>query len=111
MIRTFFVSLLFFFGPTILMFVLRNAFYVWRHRKDQRAQGVEIIDITPSAHGKPSLRFILLAIIIGLCFAFLSWHKISDPADESRTYVPAQMNEQGKIAPGYYIPKTPTPAP
>ncbi|MBF0281447.1 MAG: hypothetical protein HQM07_02605 [Zetaproteobacteria bacterium] len=105
MIRNFFLSLLFFFGPTLLIFILRNAFYILQHRRQQRANGVEIIDITPSEHGAPSPKFIALAITIGLIFAYLSWHQVSSPDENGRTYVPAQMNSEGKIVPGYYIPK------
>ena len=59
MIRSIFVSVLFFFGPALLMFMLRNLFFLtraWlRLRKIQKKQEHEVIDITPHKHhGSPS---------------------------------------------------------
>lgn len=104
MIRSIFVSALFFFGPAILMFMLRNLFLfsrAWlRLRRAQKKQEAEIIDITPHKHGSPSMLFNIAAIAVGLICAFLAWQEMTSGPEEKQQYVPAHVNEQGKIIPG-----------
>ncbi|MES0371570.1 MAG: hypothetical protein ABUK11_04770, partial [Mariprofundaceae bacterium] len=104
MIRSIFVSALFFFGPAILMFMLRNLFLflrAWlRIRRARKKQESEIIDITPHQHGSPSMLFNIAAIAVGLICAVLAWQEMTSGPEERQHYVPAHVDEQGKIIPG-----------
>ena len=105
MIRSIFVSALFFFGPALLMFMLRNMFFLsraWlRLRRIKKMHEHEVIDITPhKPHGSPSMIFNIAAIVVGLVCAFLAWQEMSSGPEERQHYVPAHVNEQGKIVPG-----------
>jgi len=100
------ISLLFFFGPVILMFLLRHgvlflrAWLLWRRQR----QGPDVIDITPRESGKPSVIFIVLAVAIGTLTAVLAWQRITGPADEDkgRVYVPAHVDKRGDLVPGHF---------
>ena len=98
------ISLLFFFGPVILLFVLRygalflRAWLLWRRHKQSRP---DIIDITPHLSHKPSIVFIVLAIAIGLLTAVLAWQRLTSPSDTGKVYIPAHV-EQGKLVPGHF---------
>lgn len=108
MIRSIFVSALFFFGPALLMFMLRNLFLfsrAWlRLRRLQKQQEAEIIDITPHKHASPSMLFNIAAIVVGLVCAFLAWQEMSSGPESKMHYVPAHVNEQGEIVPGKMMP-------
>lgn len=109
MIRSIFVSVLFFFGPALLMFMLRNLFFLtraWlRLRKIQKKQEHEVIDITPHKHhGSPSLFFIITAIVVGLVCAILAWQEMRSGPEDRMHYVPAHVDESGKIVPGAMMP-------
>ncbi len=108
MIRSIFVSMLFFFGPAMLMFMLRNLFLfsrAWfRLKQAQKKQEAEIIDVTPQKHGSPSVLFNISAIIIGLTCAILAWQKMTSAPEEKQYYVPAHVNEEGKVIPGKLVP-------
>jgi len=109
MIRSIFVSALFFFGPALLMFLLRNVFYLsraWlRLRRIQKKQEHEVIDITPHKHhGSPSLFFNITAIVVGLICAFLAWQEMRSGPEVPMHYVPAHVDERGKIVPGAMMP-------
>lgn len=109
MIRSIFVSALFFFGPALLMFMLRNLFFLFRawlrlHRL-RKKQEHEVIDITPHKHhGSPSMFFNLTAIAVGLVCAFLAWQEMSSGPEDRQHYVPAHVDEHGKIVPGAMMP-------
>jgi hypothetical protein len=118
MIRSIFVSILFFFGPALLMFMLRNMFFLsraWlRLRRIQKMQEHEVIDITPHKHhGSPSMFFNIAAIVVGLVCAFLAWQEMSSGPEERQHYVPAHIDEYGKVVPGAMMPieKATPPAP
>jgi len=109
MIRSIFVSALFFFGPALLMFMLRNMFFLsraWlRLRRIKKMQEHEVIDITPHKHhGSPSMFFNITAIIVGLVCAFLAWQEMSSGPEERMHYVPAHVDEYGKVVPGAMMP-------
>jgi hypothetical protein len=99
------ISLLFFFGPVILMFVLRyGALFLrlWLLRRRQQQGGPDIIDITPHISHKPSIVFIVLAIAIGLLTAVLAWQRLTSPSDTGKVYIPAHVDQQGKLVPGHF---------
>ncbi|MDX8395131.1 MAG: hypothetical protein R8K22_01815 [Mariprofundaceae bacterium] len=108
MIRSIIISALFFFGPALLMFMLRNMFLmlkIWLKARNQKAvQEAEVIDITPEKPSSPSTLFVTAAIIVGVVCAVLAWQEMTAPADDQRTYIPAHTDSQGKIIPGQYIP-------
>jgi len=108
MIRSIFVSALFFFGPALLMFMLRNLFLflkVWlRLRRMRREQDHDVIDITPHKHGSPSLLFNIAAIAVGVVCAFLAWQEMNSGPEEKMRYIPAHINEEGKVIPGKKVP-------
>ncbi len=117
MIRSIFVSALFFFGPALLMFMLRNLFLLlraWlRLRRQRKKQEHEIIDITPHKHGSPSMLFNIAAIVVGLVSAFLAWQEMGSGPEQRQHYIPAHINEHGKVMPGARVPveKTTPPTP
>lgn len=101
------ISLLFFFGPVILLFVLRyGALFLraWLLMRRQQGGGPDVIDITPTPSHKPSIIFIVLAIAIGLLTAVLAWQRITGPADQhkGKVYIPAHVDQQGKLVPGHF---------
>lgn len=108
MIRSIFVSALFFFGPALLMFMLRNLFLflrVWlRLRRMRKEQEQDVIDITPHKHASPSVLFNIAAIAVGIICAFLAWQEMNKGAGEKMHYVPAHVNEEGKVIPGKMMP-------
>ncbi len=114
MIRSIFVSALFFFGPALLMFMLRNMFLLlraWlRLRRQRKKQEHEIIDITPHKHGSPSMLFNIVAIMVGLVSAFLAWQEMGSGPEQRQHYIPAHINEHGKVMPGAMVPKETPPA-
>jgi len=114
MIRNVFITLIFFFGPALLMFVIRHIFLLmrvaWILRKQRHAD--DIIDITPRpTPNSPGKVFIMLSLLIGLACATLVWFDMDDSSHETMQYVPAHMDAHGKLIPGEYIPSPLSPAP
>ena len=105
--RSLIISLLFFFGPVILMFVLRHAallLRLWLMMRRHRESQPEIIDITPEKPKPPSLLFIVVTLIAGSLFAYLAWERITSEAELTieKSYAPARIDEKGNIVPGTY---------
>ena len=115
MIRSIFVSALFFFGPALLMFMLRNLFLflkVWlRLRRMRKEQEHDVIDITPHKHGSPSMLFNIAAIVVGIICAFLAWQEMNKAPEQKMHYVPAHVDESGRIIPGKMVPVEPPQTP
>jgi len=107
MIRSIIVTLFFFFGPALLMLLLRNIFLFWQFRRGLNRQDPDIIDITPNKHQKtpPSRFFLASAITVGLIFAWLAWSQMhSLPPHEGLQYIPAHINQEGKLVDAHYSP-------
>ncbi len=105
MIRSFLLSLLFFFGPVILMFALRYLGLLlrfWLRIRQQQKRDADVIDVTPRPPGSPSILFIILAIAAGLLIAVLAWQRLTDHSEDARTYIPAHINQQGQLVPGHF---------
>lgn len=101
--RNIFVSALFFFGPVILMFIIRHLsllFHLWLVYRREHREAENVIDITPGKPHPPSRWFVLIAILAGFGFAWLAWNHIGEAPEADRQYIPAQMGEKGKIIPG-----------
>ncbi len=100
MIRNIIVTLLFFFGPALLMFVLRNMFFFWKLRQAMKKRQPDIIDITPQKPNPPSHFFIASIIIIGLISAYFAYSQITMNHEVPQTqYIPAHINAQGELVP------------
>jgi len=103
--KSIFISLLFFFGPVLLMFALRyigllvRFWLLWRR---QKRHGPDVIDITPRKPHPPSIRFVILAIAVGLIIAGLVWNRLSEKNEHADTYVPAHVNQEGHLVPGHF---------
>jgi len=103
--KSVFISLLFFFGPVLFMFALRyiglllRIWLLWRRHKKE---GKDVIDITPEKPHPPSAGFIIFAIVSGLLIAGLAWHRLTDKNAHDGIYVPAHLDDHGKLAPGHF---------
>jgi len=107
MIRNILTVIVFFFGPAILMFMLRNLFLflkAWLSMRDARNAEPEVIDITPKPAVAIPAWFKLLAVLVGLLSAGLAWQLLSSGVEPQRHYVPAYVDQQGKIVPGHWEP-------
>lgn len=108
MIRDFLVAITFFFGPMLLMFVLRSLgplIVAWFESRRQRASKNNIINITPKPEKTPSLAFVMAAVIVGALSAYWAWHYTQQGGNHLRKmqYVPAHLDQNGHIIPGKFV--------
>jgi len=99
------ITLVFFIGPVILMLALRHIaliLHIWLRWRRIKRGDPEVIDITPEKPHPPSRRFIVLAVIVGLLCASLIWMRLVDTSGPAGAYVPAHVDEQGRIVPGQH---------
>lgn len=109
MIRNIIVTLLFFFGPALLMFVLRNIFLFWKLRRTVENRQPDIIDITPTTPSRPSHFFLASVIAVGLISAYFAYAQLTmDNGTPQTQYTPAHINAQGELVPEQRLP-LPTP--
>ncbi len=107
--RTLVAVLVFFFGPTLLMLALRGVWIWlrWRLRRRHEAR-VTVVD-AEIVDGRPALRapwpYLLLSIAVGTVAAFLAWRSLHEARPVERVYVPAHIDEAGRVVPGHWIPK------
>ncbi len=97
------ISLLFFFGPVLFMFVLRHIgmlLRIWLLWRRHKKEGENVIDITPPQPSPPSVKFIIFAFAAGLVIAGLVLHRLTSKDVHNDVYVPAHLNSQGELAPG-----------
>ncbi|MDX8387597.1 MAG: hypothetical protein R8M46_03555 [Ghiorsea sp.] len=91
-------TLLGFFGPALLMLLLRLIWMRIRYAITQKKAEPEIIDVTPKKSGI-HVWFIIAWLIISItCTAFLIW-KIDDTPASQQTYIPAHINAEGTFVP------------
>ena len=107
MIRNLLVAAVFFFGPMLLMILLRNLgmlFRLWlAERRRQRAQP-DIIDITPRLRTRPSWAFVAIAILAGSLSAYWAWRYTQRPTvGLGQRYVPAHLDAEGHLVPGRLV--------
>jgi len=107
MIRNILVTLLFFFGPALLMVVLRNIFLFWKIRRSMQKQQPDIIDITPTEPTSPSHFFLISVIAVGVISAYLAYSQLSadHTTHQDMQYIPAHINAQGELVPEQRIPR------
>jgi uncharacterized membrane protein len=112
MIRSLLVSLFFFFGPALLMFMLRNLtllLLLWARNRQRRVREQEIIDITPVRKGRAPAWFYAVVIIISLTSAVTVFTQLQHGDVEQQQYVPAHVDKSGNIVSGDWEPKAPAP--
>ena len=111
MIRNLLISIFFFFGPAILLFMLRNGLVLlrlWLRARQRREGEPRVIDITPVSDKKAPAWFYALVVVISLgCAVAVFMFLQSDVEVESRRYVPAHVGEDGKVVPGHWEPVAP----
>jgi|GEM_PF-2433162 len=115
MIRDLLVAAVFFFGPMLVMFVLRNLaslFSLWLVVRRQRRLQPKVIDVSPTVDRSPSLAFVALAILIGALSAYTAWHHTRQETmghNLELQYVPAHLDDHGRMIPGKLVPRPGTP--
>ncbi|MDX8404631.1 MAG: hypothetical protein R8K50_00595 [Mariprofundus sp.] len=98
------LTLLFFFGPALLMFALHRvamvARYWWLMRGLQHQH--DVIDITPTPpRRRPGTVFIVVSMLVASVFAGLAWQRMqSTPQNIQTQYVPAHIDTYGNMVPG-----------
>ncbi|ATX81840.1 hypothetical protein Ga0123462_0971 [Mariprofundus ferrinatatus] len=111
MFRNILVSIFFFVGPALLMFLARNLTVmgmIWLKNRQRRARQQQVIDITPiHKHSHPNW-YVIIVVIVSLTCAvtvFLELQKKDEVVPQE--YVPAYTDETGSIVPGHWRPKAP----
>jgi len=102
------ITLLGFFGPALLMFLLRLFWYQLRHQWLTKRNQPEIIDITPTHNKRPSKMFITTWLIVSVCCTALLLWQIDDSPANKQTYVPAHVDAQGNFVPAITTQEHPT---
>jgi len=106
MIRNVLLAIVFFFGPALLMFLLRNAVLLlrlWLYHRNNRTLEPEVIDVTPVPEKSPASRwFYLVAGLLGLAAAVSVFMYLQSVDGELRHYVPAHVASDGKVVPGHW---------
>ncbi len=108
--RQWFITVLFFFGPILLLFLLRHLGWMlrlWLALRRSRNEDAGVIDITPERPGPPSRWFLALTLVLGLVTAMLVWHRLQTHDEPGREYVPAHLDASGRLVPGHFRPKQP----
>jgi len=109
MIRSILVSIFFFIGPAMLMFMLRNVALLaraWLKNRQLHAHDPEIIDITPIHNHIHPNWFIIAVVIVSMTCAVAVFMQLQSNEDvDPHQYVPAHMDESGNIVPGGWQPK------
>ncbi len=94
-------TLLGFFGPALLMLLLRLIWWRIRYRLLRNNSEPEIIDVTPKH--KPGRLFMLSWLLISIiCTALLIWQMDDSPAPE-QVYIPAHIDAYGNFVPAQTI--------
>lgn len=101
--RYLFLTLLGFFGPALLMLLLRLTWYYFREKWLRKSTDPEIINITPVHKRRVSKRFIIVWLLVSVvCTALLLWQIDDSPAPE-HVYIPAHTDAQGNFVPAQTI--------
>jgi len=104
MIRNLFLALFFFFGPALVMFMVRNVLLllrIWFRARALRDQP-EVIDITPVERTPAPRWFYAAAIVLGLTTAVFGFMRLQGGGAEVRHYIPAHIDAQGELIPGHW---------
>ena len=97
--RYLFLTLLGFFGPALLMLLLRLTWFYLRAKLSRQRNEPEIIDVTPIHKKRISKPFLFLWLLVSvICTALLIWQIDDSPAPE-QTYIPAHIDAEGNFVP------------
>ncbi len=106
MIRMLLLTLLFFFGPALLMFAAHRATMIlrlwWRGRQYRQQQDEGVIDITPTngTSMRPGGVFIAASIMVATACAFIAWQSTQQqPTTQKNHYTPAYLDANGQLVP------------
>ncbi len=102
--RRILIAALFFFGPALVMMLLRSMIplaIAWLRARRERNR---VIDVTPVDSGHPRW-FWPLAFVLGLLSAAGAWYMLDRAESPKGHYVPAHVDEQGRVVPGHWEPE------
>ena len=111
MFRNLLVSIVFFIGPALLLFIARNMVLIgllWLKSRHKKELEHKIIDVTPIHNHIHPNWFVIIVVIISMTCAvtvFIELQKTDDV--DPQQYVPAYTDDSGKIIPGHWEPKAP----
>ena len=115
MIRNLLVAIFFFFGPALLMFMLRNIVLLtllWLKKRQHEAKmHPEVIDVTPVHKHRAPNWFYIAVFVISLTSAVSVFIALQNGDVDDHEYVPAYVDESGDIVPGDWKPVGPPPPP
>ena len=109
--RYLFLTLLGFFGPALLMLLLRLTwFYLrekWLAKLSRQRNEPEIIDVTLIHKKRISKPFIFLWLLVSvICTSLLIW-QIDDSPTPEQTYIPAHIDAEGNFVPAKTLEEKP----
>ncbi|NWF39387.1 hypothetical protein F3F96_09590 [Mariprofundus sp. NF] len=111
MFRNLLVSIVFFIGPALLMFIARNLVLigmVWLKSRHEKELEQKIIDITPIHNHRHPNWFVIIVVMISMTCAVTVFLELQNKDDVvPQEYVPAYTDDSGKIIPGHWQPKAP----
>jgi len=106
MFRNILISIFFFFGPAVLMLILRNAvllMLLYARNRQRRAREQDVIDITPVNQKRVPNWFYIGVVLISLACAVSVFIVLQySPDAEQKQYVPAHTDSSGHIVPGHW---------
>ena len=111
MFRNLLVSIFFFIGPALLMFIGRNLVLIgllWLKKRHQQELEPKVINVTPIHNHRHPNWFVIIVVVISMVCAvtvFMELQKAEDVPPQE--YVPAYTDESGNIVPGHWKPKAP----
>jgi len=111
MFRNLLVSILFFIGPALLMFIARNMIMIgmlWLKTRHEQEREQKVIDITPIHNHRHPNWYVIIVVIISMVCAVTVFMKLQNADDVApHEYVPAYTDDSGNIVPGHWKPKAP----
>lgn len=110
MLRNLLVSIFFFIGPALLMFIARNMvllLLLWLKARQAREMEQKVIDITPVRKQRAPRWFYILVLLVSLTSAISVFMMLQNGDVPPQEYVPAYTDEAGNIVPGQWRPKAP----
>ncbi len=104
MIRNVLIVIVFFFGPALVMLMLRALLPLVAGWLRARRAAREVIDVTPRKRALPRW-FWPLALMLGAASAAWAWQALDQagPPAEGRVYVPAHLGKDGRLVPGHWV--------
>ncbi len=108
MLRNLLVSIFFFIGPALLMFVARNMMLLlllWLKTRHARESEQKIIDITPGRKQRAPKWFYVAVLLVSLTSAISVFIMLQNGDVPPQEYVPAYTDEAGNVVPGHWRPE------